>query len=185
MKSLRKLFRRWAFARGRRFTNEAIEYFVRKYVRKYVRKLKKTGEIDLGDDDLGDVIDRLIAGESVRAAHPRVGAAADAMVAFTAELRVRVDGNLGLSHSKVREYWLYRGPRQLVLALVFVAGTLGIQEVTHPHPSTRTRGAHLATGLLALATALFALYYRLPDSIRASVSRSAHDHYVSSKRTLR
>ena len=70
--------------------------------------------------------------------------------------------------------WLYRGPRQAAMAVVFVLGALAIQEALADSPQSRI--AHVCVGALALATALVMLYYRLPDSIRASVSRCAHDH---------
>lgn len=47
------------------------------------------------------------------------------------------------------------------------------------------RMVNLSVSLLALYTAFVMLYYRLPDSIRAGVCRSAHDYYVQQKKLLK
>jgi hypothetical protein len=91
--------------------------------------------------------------------------------------------NYGLSHAKVREYWLYRGPRIIGTFLLFLCGNLLIQIFVFGITNAQIQ-SQIAVSSLALFTALIMLYYRLPDSIASGISRSAHDHYVASKNLL-
>ena len=106
------------------------------------------------------------------------------LVDFAVGLGEAVDKNLGLDHSKVREYWLQRGPRLLVTATVFFIFTVVCQEMLKMKAQP-VRGNEriytLVVNSVALIIAIVLLYYRLPDRIEASISRAAHDFYVEYK----
>ena len=98
-----------------------------------------------------------------------------------------IEKNRGLGHSKVREYWLERGPRMFVLAILFFVYTLVCQELFHPfdeidNASVRTKTFVVNTA--ALIIAILMLYWRLHDCIEASISRTSHDFYVDRKRKI-
>lgn len=98
-----------------------------------------------------------------------------------------IEKNRGLGHSKVREYWLERGPRMFVLAVLFFVYTLVCQELFHPfdeidNASVRTNTFVVNTA--ALIIAILMLYWRLHDCIEASISRTSHDYYVDRKRKI-
>ena len=100
---------------------------------------------------------------------------------YALDLGEAVDKNRGLDHSKVREYWLQRGPRLLATACAFFVFTIICQEFLIKETLDRNRLYNFAVNSVALLIAFFLLYFRLQDSIDASVSRSAHDAYVSYK----
>ena len=104
-------------------------------------------------------------------------------VGYADALEYALRANIGLSHAKAREYWIYRGPRQVVLVACALLVVLLVQELINP-PTPQSRLASAVASVAGLLSALVMLYYRLPDSIRSGVSRSAHDHYVKSKRRI-
>ena len=189
-----KPFYRWCFLQGRRFTDESIAYFEYKYIRKYVvkRQKVKVDEAITSDEvmslvrtvtqalhDGGSVIDALLLEQA------QLGEATRHAVALYATgLHKATCTNVGLSHAKAREYWIYRGPRQLFTTGVFI-GLVLVMNDAFKEQSLRDRAINIATSFLALLTAFVMLYYRLPDSIRASVCRSAHDYYVTQKKSLK
>ena len=107
-----------------------------------------------------------------------------AIAAYAKGLYAAGRTNIGLSHAKAREYWIYRGPRQLLTTICFIGAVLVVAE-TALDRTLRDRIVSISTSLLALLTAFVMLYYRLPDSIRAGVCRSAHDYYVEQKAKLK
>ena len=93
-----------------------------------------------------------------------------------------IDKNRGLDHSKVREYWLERAPKLFLTAVLFIVFTIVCQEFFLPgsrHKMARTKVVVVNTG--ALVVAILMVYWRLQNSIQASISRSAHDYYVECK----
>ena len=89
--------------------------------------------------------------------------------------------NVGLSHAKVREYWIYRGPKWLLMTICLISGLLAVEEALGD-PTHRERMARLASGVIAMTASCIMLYFKLPDSIRSSVARSTHDFYVAAKK---
>jgi len=181
-------------------TDDSIRYFIRKYVKKYLMKRSKEGlDKPMAMDDINKVSEKATFLICQGAESPFSAAAL--ATAITTEFPVMADrnpgtfceycvslhaacaSNVGLSHAKVREYWLYRGPRQLFVSVLFICGSLTLQEALRDL-SPADRAALLLTGLLALMTTFVMLYYRLPDSIRSGVCRSAHDHYVDYKKSI-
>ena len=195
MRCLSKPFYRWAFAQGKRFTDESIEDFCRKYALKYLRKRRKVG-VDRDSRQLSDTELQALVETALAALRQRKAAVADelelrheavsptlrrAFARYTEGLYAAARTNVGLSHAKVREYWIYRGPRWLFVTTTFIAAVFVVEE-TIGEPSARARMAHLVTSVLAVTTASVMLYFRLPDSIRSGVCRSAHDFYVTAKK---
>ena len=64
----------------------------------------------------------------------------------------------------------------VVSALLIVDEVLG-------EPTRKKRMARLASAVIAMTASCAMLYFKLPDSIRSSVARSAHDYYVQVKKT--
>ena len=112
------------------------------------------------------------------------GASRHAIAAYARGLYAAGRTNIGLSHAKAREYWIYRGPRQLFTTGCFVLVVFLVNECLREQ-TLRDRVVNASTSLFALLTAFVMLYYRLPDSIRSSVCRSAHDYYVAQKKLLK
>lgn len=195
-KRLSKPFYRWSFRQGRRFTDESIGYFTCKYLRKYLvkrQKLKIEGELKLSKETIESLIQAamgaLLTGKdmheslSLRHANDVSGATLTGFGDFGIGLHAAASTNIGLSHAKAREYWIYRGPRQLATTISFISGVFIINEVIK-QPTFEDRVVNVSGSMLAMLTALVMLYYRLPDSIRSGVCRSAHDYYAKGKRDL-
>ena len=72
-------------------------------------------------------------------------------------LYAAVRTNVGLSHAKAREYWIYRGPRQLLTTVCFIVAVNLINELFDER-SFRDRVLSGTSSMLALLTALFMLY---------------------------
>ena len=190
-----KPFYRWAFHEGRRFTDEAIELFTLKYLRKYVlkrQKLKLEGERKMSKEQIECLVLTAAAAlaqggavdEALRAAHGDVAETVRAGLAVYAQgLNAACRTNIGLSHAKAREYWIYRGPRQLITTVCFIVGIVLMNEVIRDQ-SFEDRVVNISTSMLATLVACIMLYYRLPDSIRSGVCRSAHDYYAVGKEQL-
>ena len=98
------------------------------------------------------------------------------------DLYAEVDKNSGLEHGKVKEYWLFRGPRQAMTLLLGMFGTAFVNEMIKDDITTNDRIAYYVNSSIMLLVAFFMLYYRLPDAINSAVCRSAHDFYVSTKK---
>ena len=117
---------------------------------------------------------------------PRMAHNADALeqfAQFAIGLHTAASTNVGLSHAKAREYWIYRGPRQLLTTITFIVGVFMINECIREQ-SFEDRVVNISTSMLATLVAGVMLYYRLPDSIRSGVCRSAHDFYLVGKKQL-
>lgn len=174
---------RWAFRQGDRMTASAIKYFTRKYIIKYLRKRRKL-KIELMDDAVvSDVTARLMHVLVEDPAAPVPEDLDPEVVEYAFELFRVARTNEGLAHSKVREYWLYRGPRYTAMFLAFVLCCTAV-EIFLAQSRTNERAAQFIVWTLALLFYMAMLYFRLPDSIHAAVSRSTHDFYGVTKRRL-
>lgn len=106
----------------------------------------------------------------------------DAFARFAEGLYAATCKNIGLSHAKVREYWIYRGPKWVIITVGLLAALLIVDE-TLGQPTAGERMSRLASATIAMTASCVMLYFKLPDSIRSSVARSAHDFYVETKHT--
>ena len=96
------------------------------------------------------------------------------------KLKNKLEEERGLAHSKVREYWLRRGPRLLIVLLITLVVTIILSELL----LERTWNDHLFSmlvGLNLILCSLYMLYQRLNDSISGAMMRIGHDHYNSWK----
>jgi hypothetical protein len=105
------------------------------------------------------------------------------VIVYTIDLYRELRKNRGLDHGKVKEYWMFRGPRIFLLWTISITFIYVSNEILDPPTSTQ-RIKNAGQGIMLLLTALYMLYYRLPDSIDSACCRSAHDHYVEQKRII-
>ena len=91
--------------------------------------------------------------------------------------------DLGLDHSKVREYWLKRGPRIFITSIVLLTSNY-ILYVYLKKIDFKTNIYLISINLIALLLSIYMLYYRLPDSIESAIARTTHDYYVKNKNEL-
>lgn len=196
-RKLSKPFYRWAFLQGRRFTDESIAYFTVKYMRKYLIKRRKLKLEGSGCKMSSQVIEHVVQTAAValrdgadlsaslrsRQAGDLSDAALEGFAQFASGLHAAASTNIGLSHAKAREYWIYRGPRYLLYTVCFISGVFVINEVIR-RPTFEERVVNVSGSMLASLTTFIMLYYRLPDSIRSGVCRSAHDAYAKGKKEL-
>ena len=104
----------------------------------------------------------------------------EAFARFAEGLHAATCKNIGLSHAKVREYWIYRGPKWVIITVGLIAALIIVDE-TLDQPTAAERMSRLASATIAMTASCVMLYFKLPDSIRSSVARSAHDYYVETK----
>ncbi len=94
--------------------------------------------------------------------------------------------DIGLDHSKVREYWLKRGPRILISSFIFIIyNYIGYIYIKEENKNLKINIYMLSINILGLILAVYMLYFRLPDSIESAIARSTHDYYVLYKRTIK
>ena len=105
------------------------------------------------------------------------------IIRYSMELHRELTKNDGLDHGKVKEYWMYRGPRIIALWATGII-VIGILNEYFDSQTTSQKLADLLRSLVLLFTALYMLYWRLPDSINTAYCRTAHDYYVQMKRSL-
>jgi hypothetical protein len=182
--------------------NYICQDFNYKYTKKYIKKRRKSGidaiSTNVDDHDLAVTIASYLCLDTwgtpelsaltahvcekhtSLAEHPE---RTNQICQYSIGLHDASISNFGLSHAKVREYWLYRGPRQFTALLMFLAGTLLISE-TLKDLTRNDRIALLLTSTVSMGISIGILYYLLPDGIRSGISRSTHDYYVKSKKKL-
>ena len=88
--------------------------------------------------------------------------------------------DIGLDHSKVREYWLKRGPR-IFLTSTFLIILNYILYSYFKKIDYNTQLYLIIINIIALISSFYMLYYRLPDSIESAIARTTHDHYAKYK----
>ena len=147
LRFLSKPFKRWAFNRAKRYTNYYIKKYNRKYIIKYLNKQRKIAELKnnknhaLLADKIND-IDLLKSIEDkleIKAQREDILFIINAHLINTSNICEIYDyififdflnyvinlnsinkKDIGLDHSKVREYWLKRGPRIFITSIIFV-----------------------------------------------------------------
>lgn len=107
----------------------------------------------------------------------------DLMIEYMSKLEEKLNNELGLAHSKVREYWLRRGPRLCLVLFITIGFTALLSNII----IKPTRNEHILSILLGLNMFLFniyMLYNRLVDSISGNMMKIGHNHYVLWKSTI-
>tara|TARA_Y100000385_G_scaffold138415_1_gene143789 strand:+ start:142 stop:807 length:666 start_codon:yes stop_codon:yes gene_type:complete len=205
-----KPFKRWAFNRAKMYTNYYIKIYNRKYIIKFLNKtikiaklknqvsliklVNKVNDMELlikiekkldynvdKNDILFIINSHLINTSNIYEIYNYI---------FILDFLNYIIGlnninkkDLGLDHSKVREYWLKRGPRIFTTSLIFVV----INYILYVYLKTIDYKTHIyliSINLVALCLSFYMLYYRLPDSIESAVARTTHDYYVKYKECL-
>ena len=210
LRFISKPFKRWAFNRAKMYTKYYIKIYNRKYIVKFLNKtikiaklknhesliqlVNKVNDIDLlikiekkldsnfnKDDILFIINNHLINTSNICEIYNYI---------FIIEFLNYIIGlnninkkDLGLDHSKVREYWLKRGPRIFTTSLIFVI----VNYILYIYLKTidfNTNIYLISINLVALCLSFYMLYYRLPDSIESAIARTTHDYYVKYKEDL-
>ena len=161
-----------------------------KYLHKYARKRAKLGLPPCSADD-GALANRLATAvldsprmEQVRHSLDHESEHLDEMLVFALNLHAAIELNAGLEHSKVREYWLLRGPRFLATTCSLLALSIVFRE-TLTSPTHEERLNYVLLSMVALLASAYMIYCRLSDAILSSIMRSAHDSYVRQKQSMR
>ena len=210
LRFLSKPFKRWAFNRARIYTNHYIKLYNRKYTIKYLNKQKKIAklknntmiiiladkindvellkqlekqlEINTNGDDILFIINTHLINTS------KICEIYDYIFIFNflnyiVNLNNINKKDIGLDHSKVREYWLKRGPRIFTTSLLLI--TLNYLLYIHLKKIDHNTNIYLISiNILTLILSFYMLYYRLPDSIESAIARTTHDYYVKYKNDL-
>lgn len=160
-----KPFKRWEFNRAKLYTYYYIQIYNKKYIIKYLNKRKKIAKLK-SDKNLILLIDKLAHNDLL--------------------IKLENDDNLnninkkdlGLDHSKVREYLLKRGPKIFIKSIILLTSNY-VLYIYFKEIDFKTN-----IYLIALLLSLYMLYYRLPDSIESAIARTTHDYYVKNKNEL-
>ena len=102
---------------------------------------------------------------------------------FLANLQNDLNKEKGLAHSKVREYWLRRGPRLLLVLILTIIITLGLAYLLI-EPSRNDQILSILIGFNMIIFNIYLLYQRLIDAISGAMMRIGHDHYTKWKSEL-
>lgn len=211
LRFLSKPFKRWAFNRAKRYTNYYIKKYNRKYIIKYLNKQKKIAELKnnknivllagkINDIDLlKNIEDKL----EIKAQKDDILFMINAHLINTSNICEIYDyififdflnyvinlnsinkKDIGLDHSKVREYWLKRGPRIFITSIIFVV-TNYLLYTRLKEIDNNTNIYLISINILTLILSFYMLYYRLPDSIESAIARTTHDYYVKYKKELK
>jgi len=211
LRFLSKPFKRWAFNRAKIYTNYYIKKYNRKYIIKYLNKQKKIAELKknknivLLADKIND-IDLLKSIENkleINAQKDDILFIINAHLINTSNICEIYDyififdflnyiinlnsinkKDIGLDHSKVREYWLKRGPRIFITSIIFVV-TNYLLYTQLKEIDSKTNIYLISINILTLILSFYMLYYRLPDSIESAIARTTHDYYVKYKKGLK
>lgn len=101
---------------------------------------------------------------------------------FKTALNFDLNAEISFAHSKVREYWLSRGPRMFLLTLLYICINLSFSEAFKSNPEP-DRLYIVCTSVVLLLISAYMLFYRLHDAIHASMMRIGHRHYNEWKRS--
>lgn len=203
-----KPFKRWAFNRANRYTIKYINIYNRKYITKYLKKINKIAikknnilQIELinklNNEELLNIIvkykntdlnDMLKLINNYLIDNTNILDIYDYRLIYNfsdyiIQLKIINEKDVGLDHSKVREYWLKRGPRILISSIILLLSNY-ILYIYLKEIDTKTNIYLIIINIVALFLSIYMLYYRLPDSIESAVARTSHDYYVKVKKNI-
>tara|TARA_Y100000389_G_scaffold29502_1_gene25109 strand:+ start:843 stop:1478 length:636 start_codon:yes stop_codon:yes gene_type:complete len=200
-----KPFKRWAFYKAKKYTLHYIEIYNKKYIIKFLNKEKKFANLknnhnlillidtlnnyyliniihNLNDhtiNNINNIINNyLIINSNILDIYNYIF-----IIKFSSyiyELYQINKKDIGLDHSKVREYWLKRGPRIFLTSTFFII----LNYILYSYFKDidyNTQLYLIIINIIALISSFYMLYYRLPDSIESAIARTTHDHYVKYK----
>lgn len=102
---------------------------------------------------------------------------------FLHNLQIDLNKEKGLAHGKVREYWLRRGPRLLLVLVFTILSTLGLAYLLI-EPTRNDQILSILVGINMILFNIYMLYERLIDAISGAMMRIGHDHYTKWKLEL-
>ena len=102
---------------------------------------------------------------------------------FLYNLQIDLNKEKGLAHGKVREYWLRRGPRLLLVLVFTILITIGLGHLLI-EPTRNNNVLSILIGINMILYNIYMLYQRLIDAISGSMMRIGHDHYTKWKSEL-
>jgi len=203
-----KPFKRWAFNRANRYTHYYINVYNKKYIIKYLKKIKKIA-IKKNNNIQIKLIDKLNNNELLNDIEKEVNLDLNELLKlinnylinnsnildiydyqliynfsnYIINLRIINKKDFGLDHSKVREYWLKRGPRLFISSILLLLSNY-LLYIYLKTIDLKTNIYLIVINMIALLLSIYMLYYRLPDSIESAVARTSHDYYVKIKQNL-
>ena len=96
---------------------------------------------------------------------------------FLINLKNDLNTEKGLAHAKVREYWLRRGPRLIIVLFLTIIITLGLAYILIEQ-SSNDQILSVLIGVNMIIFNIYLLYQRLIDAISGAMMRIGHDHYT-------
>lgn len=155
-KPTKRYFFSYADKISQKWNNKVLD----KYALKYINKLKKNNNEETITKLIDSSLFYTIPGLNI----------------YLEELKQKLNKENGLAHGKVREYWLRRGPRNLMILIFTILITIGFSELL----LDITPDEHYYSIIIGINIVLFNLYIsyqRLTDSISSAMLRVGHDHY--------
>ena len=153
--------KRYFFAYADKVSDKWIHIVSKKYTLKYINKINKIkSDFSVDAEALDPSEYYLIPGLDI----------------YREKLIEVLHNEKGLGHSKVREYWLRRGPRLLLILLLTISVTIGFAELLLD-VSYEEHMYSMLVGINMFLYSVYMLYARLIDSIAGNMMRKGHDHY--------
>lgn len=160
---LSKSTKRFFFAYADKVSQKWMKNTYEKYTLKYINKINKLNDCDV------------VKSFYINQYHTIPG-----LLLFKNNLENDLIEESGLAHSKVREYWLRRGPRLLfVLIFIIVLTFLLGKYLTNVSYDEQIYSIIIGINMILYNT--YMLYQRLIDSISSAMMRIGHDHYTKWK----
>ncbi len=156
---LSKPTKRFFFSFADKVSEKWIEIVSKKYILKFVNKIHKLNNIDTIENlDLINLNNYQFIND------------------YTDNLKLKLYNEKGLGHGKVREYWLRRGPRLLLILTITIVLTI-ILAIFVTNSNKNELINYIIIGVNMIVFNIYMLYQRLIDSISGSMMRIGHDHY--------
>ena len=164
---LSKPIKRYFFAYADKVTQKFIIIVSNKYTLKYINKLNKLNNNPITNELIDSSQYYTIPG----------------LVKFVNDLENDLNKEKGIAHSKVREYWLRRGPRLLIILILTIFITVGLA-ILLIDISYKENIYSILIGINMILFNIYMLYERLIDSISGTMMKIGHDHYKKWKKEL-
>ena len=201
-----KPFKRWAFNKAKLYTFYYIKVYKKKYTIKFLNKRKKIAKLKcdtkiillidklMNDDLLSTIQNNDNIDELLKIINNHLISNTNILDIYDYELILNfsnyiinlnyiIKKDIGLDHSKVREYWLKRGPRILITFIILLVSNY-ILYVYLKKIDNKTNLYLILINTIALSLSIYMLYFRLQDSIESAIARTTHDYYVKYKNEL-
>ena len=102
---------------------------------------------------------------------------------FLNNLQIELDREKSLAHCKVREYWLRRGPRLIIVLFLTILITLGLAYWLID-TNINDQILSVLVGINMMLFNLYMLYQRLIDAISGAMMRIGHKNYTNWKHQI-